>query len=124
MAARIHQVALHVVDRDRVAVAVVIQAFAGIGRSAYEIERAIARAEQIRGAIAGAVAFVGQRAAGAHTDVMETFAIFARRTLGDDVDDATGSTQALERIGAVDYFDTLDHGRVDGVTIAAAFAQR
>jgi hypothetical protein len=91
VAARIHQVALDRIDRERVAVAVVVQALARIRRTADEIERALARAEQVGGAVTGAVALVRQRGAGGDADVLKTVAVLARRALGDDVDDAARS---------------------------------
>src|SRR5690606_39436432 len=62
-ASRVHQVALHRVDRDRLAVAVVVQAFLRVGGAADEIERAPARAEQPGTAVAGAVVAARQRRA-------------------------------------------------------------
>ena len=124
MAVRVHQVALHGIDRDRIALAVVEQAFLCIRRAADEIERALAGAEQVRAPIAGAVVFAGQGGARAQRHFMEGFAIPARCALGDDVDDAAGCTQPLQCVGAVDHLDPLDHRRVDGVRVARTVAQR
>src|SRR3546814_4640693 len=95
LAARVHQVALDRIDRDRLAVAVVVQAFLRIRHAADEIERALAGSEQVGAAVAGAVVLAGQGSAGADADLVETRAVGAWRALGDDVDDAARCAQAL-----------------------------
>ena len=123
VAARVHQVALDVVDGDRPAIAVVIESFAGQGGAADEVDVAAARAEDVGRLVARAVVFARDRHACADANIVERLAVLAGRALGDDVDDAAGGAQALQRIGAVDHFDPLDHRRIDGVAVASAFAQ-
>ena len=122
VAGRIHQVSLRAVHADQPAVRVGVHAALTRGHAHHRVERPLPRAQHVRAAVAQAVGAAG-RGAGIQRHALGD-AVLVRSAPGDDVDDAASGAKPLQRVGALDDLDALDHRRIDRVRIARSVAQR
>ncbi|KAG1166122.1 hypothetical protein G6F35_018378 [Rhizopus arrhizus] len=106
------------------ALAIMEQALLLIGQAGDQVELLAAHTDQRRTALATVIAAAGQGAAVVDVGVEQERTGLAGRAAGDDVDDAAGATDALQRVGTMDDLDAFDHRRVDGVRVTRAIAQR
>ncbi|MNS81092.1 hypothetical protein D3C72_1147930 [compost metagenome] len=95
-----------------------------MGQAGNEVELFAADTHQCRSTLAIIVAAARRGGGEREVAVQQESARFARRTAGDDIDDAAGAADTLQRVGAVDHFDAFDHRRIDGVRITRTIAQR
>src|SRR5690606_7329584 len=120
--ARVHDIALRVVGTHDVAVGVIEDAGVAQAHAGQQVDVVGEFAREAVGhPVLGAFGWVFALHAAVEPQALRED---VRRTFRDQVDAAARSAQAMNGIRAVQHFHTLEHGGVDGVTVAAAVTQR